>query len=228
MNEDRSLFQAIWSYLTPVSQMRIRMTCKNLYVWSKGWTPNIPNLEELLNVDNWFEWSLESGRYLSAGPQLGGTLYPNHKFFRWSSGCVMLEVVFITRGEMAFLRVINLHFDMNQGPLEPNLSSFVSIHADSDASENRGLHPRRLPEGIDKKIFSQLRKTLVLWKGSKKIRRKLFPYCSHCFGRNPFPEKLTWKKAKWHSEKNRIRTIFACDKCLEFQLAVGSLFVPHW
>lgn len=237
MNVHRGIFQVIWPYLTPLSQQRLRRTCRNFREWSKEWSPNLPNLNDLLNPDNWFEWLVEQSGGVKEIPEACASDSPSAniagKTFRWSNGCVFLEIDFIILKSPKYfplLQGIRLSYDILKGiglgykipgEIPAQNFSFVSMKPErviikdsGGGGENYGSHPRSLPEGRDKTIFYSLRQTLVTWKGSSKIRKQLYPYCSHCFGRQLFPEKLTWVILRNYQRS----PVFACDQCIRWNI----------
>lgn len=165
LQNNRSVFQALWPHLTPVSQTQIRLTCKNLYRWSEDWNFYEPQIWKLLNCKNWPEWLSESI-----------IVSKSKKFFlwKWKYQNVEIDVLFRKYEDYILLMEIKLVYQTRQH----NDYSFLQISV-IDSYTNHKKKNRNLPNDKNTNLFKKYRKMLNTWKGSYPKMDKLFPYCRH-------------------------------------------------
>lgn len=212
MQNNRPVYQVIWGYLRPVSQRRIRMTCRNLHNWSECWPRKIPDVTELLNVNNWSEWVSESNPR-SIQHDWGGI----HYRWAWIDKRVSVRVIFckvisleMTEAEAYLLKSIRIQYQPPQNP-DHSYTQIATQRVRGDyrvgVSGRFGKKPANLPLNYSSHIYKKIGSTLAKWNGNKKIRRKLFPYCVDIFHRGQIPGGVIWDPEF---------KCYRCDKCFKY------------
>ena len=206
LQNNRAIFQALWSYLTPVSQTQIRLTCKNLYQWSKDWIFEEPKIWKLLNSKNWGDWLNES--FIVSKSQ-------NIFLWKWEYQKVEINVLFRKYENIVLLLEIKLVYETRQH----NDYTFIRISTINSYTNHKKKN-RNLPMDKNTYLFKKYRKMLNLWKGSYQKMDKLFPYCAHL--KNPrYRVNNIYSKIYEDSWNMKIR--YHCDICNNMKIKRGVL-----
>ena len=197
-----SVFQALWPHLTPVSQTQIRLTCKNLYHWSEDWNFEEPKIWKLLNSKNWPEWLSESSIVSKSKD-----IFLGH----WTYQKVQINVLFRKYEDMVLLLEIKLVYQTRQH----NDYSFIQISV-IDSYNNHKKKNRNLPNDKNTNMFKKYRKMLNTWKGSYPKMDKLFPYCHH-FKSPRYRVNNTYSKIYENNHVNKFHKYY-CDICNDIKM----------
>ncbi len=177
---DRSILQAIWPHLRPISQTRIAMTCKTFNQWTNSWPKKVPQLQELLNQQTLKDYKVES---------VQSRKRPDF-MWKWSDQSVSVCIVF---------HQIEMRSDLGVPTEEPVLLLIgvkITYGSPKDASysyvtlgkliyhiyslgERHGKKLRKLPKNASSLLYGKFYTILNKWKGSREYQRILFPYCLH-------------------------------------------------
>jgi hypothetical protein len=210
MDTSRSLFQVIWLYLRPKTQMQIRMTCSNLRKWSEEWPINVPKLEEFkapsLYSSSTSDWAIESKSL-----KINNHYIPGVYRWGWVYGSLCVKINFIKCKETFLL--VSIHVQYERGCHKDcsfasiSFNSFVWKWQPNMGKGGKSMH--RLPNNKYSSIFKELRTKVIQYCGDSKIKKLLFPYCSHMFHRGNSPKTVEWNKS------NKIYTCNECEKRLK-------------
>ena len=204
METNRSIFQAVWPHLRPVSQRRIRMVCKSLHEWSQDWERNVPDLNELKNHNNWKTWFEEA--------KLSMVISSMYRW-AWLDGCVSLVVIFVKIGGVVMLKIISTQYEISNHPDYSHASIEVLPDRWMPGRTIGGKKVSKLPVNRYSAIYKQYR-DIVTSCDNIGIKLQFFPYCE-CID-NRYQKEVFWRKARYY-KGNRliIKEMYVCKDCAE-------------
>lgn len=219
----KDVFRIIFSYLRPVEQVRLSMTCNKFYQRAKDCSFATPNIHEILQNKK-DEWITESTQL--ENPQLFNWYWRKNSislrvvFSKFQSESSKNKKTYINDAETKYI-YCPVFIEAQYLTVSSNDHSFVclgigSIH-NVTLNGTYGKKPKNLPKDQFVNAYKIIRSKMIKYISHGKHRNKLFPFCT-CVNRWGLIPKIIYNEGGCSNCRRGCQMCIGNGQCQKLQI----------